>query len=100
MAFDEDRHGERRLAADLKDGQAAASFFPSSEASALDMKNIDPKTWSRADFKKNLQKVATLASIVASWTPTPKDDEFVALLGSLIEDEEKFSQICNILGIP
>jgi len=53
----------------------------------------------KADFKKNGLKAIALAELVASFTPTPKDDQAVALIGSLFKEDDKFDQVCELLNI-
>ncbi len=53
----------------------------------------------KADFKKTALKVIVLAEVAASFTPTNKDDQVVELVGSLFKDDEKFDEVCELLGI-
>lgn len=54
----------------------------------------------RATFRETLRKIVTIATVAASWTPTNKDDQAVALVASLVEDDDKFNAFCDILGLP
>ena len=55
---------------------------------------------SRTDLRQNCRKVLLVAGTLASFTPTSKDDQAVALLQSLIDDDDKFCQLCDLLGLP
>lgn len=54
---------------------------------------------SKADFRKNANKMVMMAGVLAGFTPTEKDDAFVALMSALINDPEQFDALCNLLGI-
>ncbi len=53
----------------------------------------------KADLKQKMQTAIDLARIAAKWTPTKKDDQTVALLDDLLNDEDKFNKFCEILGV-
>lgn len=55
--------------------------------------------FTKAEFRKNAQKVVMMASIAAGFTPTPKDDAFVEILSNLINDDEQYGKLCDLLGI-
>lgn len=53
----------------------------------------------KTEFKVFLTKVHMLASIAASFTPTPKDDAAVALIAEIINNQTQFDALCQLLGI-
>lgn len=57
-------------------------------------------TLTRSEFKKYATKIGSLASVMAGFTPTERDDAFVELVSHLFEDAEHFEKVCLILGIP
>jgi hypothetical protein len=54
----------------------------------------------RSDFKKTAVKVLVMGRALASLTPTDKDDMAVELFAGLIEDPDKFAQVCDLIGLP
>ncbi len=57
-------------------------------------------TMNRADFRESARKVLMTAQLIASFTPTNKDDQFVALLAGAVMSDDQFSRLCDLLGIP
>lgn len=56
-------------------------------------------TLSKDEFKTKALAMLSVAGLLASFTPTPKDDAAVALLTHLFTDTEHFDQLCVLLGI-
>ena len=54
----------------------------------------------RAELKQYAQRVVSIAGFVVAFTPTNKDNQVVALLDALINDDADFAKICDLLGIP
>lgn len=53
----------------------------------------------KAEFKKYMLQGLLFASFAASWTPTPKDDQVIELMGQIAGNQEQFDKLCEIFGI-
>jgi hypothetical protein len=56
-------------------------------------------TMTRSDFRSYCRKALSGAAFLASWTQTPKDDAAVTLLSSVIENDEQFNKLADLLGL-
>lgn len=54
----------------------------------------------RSDLRKTMTKILAVAAMIASFTPTPRDDQAVALLQGVIGDDDKWDEFCDVLGLP
>jgi hypothetical protein len=54
---------------------------------------------SKTDLQTGAVAALTLASALAKFTKTSRDDDAVSLLLSIVLDPEKFEQLCKIAGI-
>lgn len=53
----------------------------------------------KSDFKKTAGKVIALARVAVSFTSSAKDDDVVELMSHLIEDEDHFVVLADLLGL-
>ena len=53
----------------------------------------------KSEFRSQGLKVLGILGFVAAWTPTGKDDAFVALLSSIFKDDVQFDKFCELLGV-
>jgi hypothetical protein len=54
----------------------------------------------RDQFRDNARKFLLMAQMLASFTPTNRDDQAVALLMGVVSDDAKFQQLCDVIGLP
>lgn len=61
---------------------------------------LDVSSLSRADFREYLRKADAGGMFLASWTPTKKDDIAIELFSSIVENDDQFGKLCDLLGLP
>lgn len=64
------------------------------------MKKLNLKAIDRDSLRKTATKFLLIGRTLASITATEKDDLFIELLAGLFEDDLKYQQLCDLLGIP
>jgi len=69
------------------------------KAAAAPAKGLAEMTISKDEFRKKGLAVMSIATMLASLTPTPKDDIVAGLLSHLFSEPDHFDQICELLSI-
>jgi hypothetical protein len=58
------------------------------------------KNLSRQDIRARLDRVLGIAALAVKFTPTKLDDAGVALLQSVVDNDEQWTALMDLLGVP
>lgn len=60
---------------------------------------VAAKSLTKKDLRKYLMTAGSILAIFAGMTSTKKDDAGAALFNGIVLDDDKFDQLCEMLGI-